>query len=188
VQTDPERVYEMAKNFHPFEDSKLFYALQKKVYQPHDEFLRSAIFCVLNLCTIEGTATSGVLEKNTPRFNDLRLMQLAQYACENFQVRFSHYEETISATAELANTYLIAAPPPLILGGMPAAVTVPEKPQIDHMKLFELLSSRNNWLLLYDYHEKLSKLYKDHKIILLNDGYRVVTNPQKATGALIVGS
>ena len=185
VERDPERVYLMAKGFHPIQDSKIFYMLQKKVYQPHDEFVRSALFYVLTLCATDGFATSGRLESGTPRFSPLRLMQLSKFECDNLTVGYQNYEKTIE---ECSEGYTVCVPPPYIVGNFSKAVTIPEMPQIDHNRFASLMKQKENWAILYNYHKNLLKLYPDNEIIMLDSASRPTTNEEAAVEVIIVGS
>jgi len=184
VTRDPVRVYMMANSFHPIQDSKIFYMLQKKVYQPHDEFMRSALFYVLTLCAASGFATAGQLELGTPRFSPLRLMQLSKFECENFTVKFDSYMKAI----ESSNCQIVCVPPPYIAGNFSKAVIIPELPQIDHNQFALLMNQKKNWLILYNYHENLHKLYPDNEMILLDSASRPTTSRENAAEVVIVGS
>tara|TARA_B100000287_G_scaffold395921_1_gene411142 strand:+ start:2745 stop:3269 length:525 start_codon:yes stop_codon:yes gene_type:complete len=174
----------MAKSFHPIQNSKIFYMLQKKVYQPHDEFLRSALFYVLTLCAEGGLATSGRLEHGTPRFSPLRLMQLSKFECDNLTLEFNDYVEAI----ESANHQIVCVPPPYIAGNFSKAVIIPENPQIDHNELAALMTKKKDWLVLYNYHENLKKLYPENEMILLDSASRPTTKHEDAVEVIIVGS
>ncbi len=184
VRRDPEKIYQMAMGFYPIENPKLFYMLQKKVYQPHDEYLRSALFYILTLCADGCSATSGNIEEGTPRFNHLRLMQLSKYECDNFKVLFKNYKEAIEETSD----FLVCVPPPFMIANFANAVTIPERPQIDHKKLSLLLAKRKNWIILYNYHKGLWKLYPDNQILMIDEASRVTQQEGKAVEALILGS
>ena len=184
IMRDPERVYMMANGFHPIQDSKIFYMLQKKVYQPHDEFLRSALFYVLTLCASASLATSGRLEPGTPRFSPLRLMQLSKFECENLVVEYENYHKAIAASDE----YMVCVPPPYIAGNFSKAVIIPENPQIDHNELAALMTEKKDWLVLYNYHENLRKLYPENEMILLDSASRPTTKHEDAVEVIIIGS
>jgi len=174
----------MANSFHPIQDSKIFYMLQKKVYQPHDEFMRSALFYVLTLCAEGGFATAGRLEHGTPRFSPLRLMQLSKFECDNLTVEFEDYTKAI----ESAESQMVCVPPPYIAGNFSKAMIIPETPQIDHNQFALLMSQKKNWLVLYNYHENLHKLYPDNEMILLDSASRPTTKHEDAVEVIIIGS
>ena len=185
VMQDPVRGYEMAKAFHPVEDNRTFMMLQKKVYQPHDEYLRSALFYVLNLCSEHGATTSGDMEPGTPRFTKLRLDSLANFEIRPFELEMGNYKKALETTdylvCEMPN-YI----PPMILG----AVVVPERPQISHKKFRRMIEQSNcsGFSLVYRYCEEVMELYKDFDITLLNEGYRPTQTTAKAYEVLIRGS
>lgn len=184
MRHDPERVYEMAMGFHPIGDPKLFYMLQKKVYQPHDEFLRSALFYVLTLCAEGHAATSGNIEPGTPRFNQLRMLQMSKFECENFAVKLKGYREVLTHTDE----FLVCVPPPYIVGNFVHAVTVPERPQIDHAEYASMMSDKTRWIVLYNYHKNLHGLYPNNQIMMLDAASRETQDESRAEEALILGS
>ncbi len=184
LKRDPEKLYKMANRFYPIQDSKIFYMLQNKVYQPHDEFLRSALFYVLTLCAENSYATSGRLEVGTPRFNPLRLMQLSKFESENFTVKYDNYKDTI----EKSNDMLVCVPPPYIVGNFSKAVMIPENPQIDHGQFASLIKQNKNWLILYNYHENLHDLYPNNKMIMMDSSNRATTKKEEAVEVIIVGA
>jgi site-specific DNA-adenine methylase len=184
MSKEPERVYEMSKAFYPVDNKKLFHMLQKKVYSPHDAYIRSALFYVLNLCSIDGTATSGELEPNTPRFTELRLSQLAHYTSENFMPLFVDHKTVLSET----NQFVVATPPPYLSTSFINAINIPEKPQIDHKEFAQLIKQKQGWVLLYNYHAALPALYNGHVQILLDEAARPTKDPAAATEVLILGS
>ena len=182
IMRDPAKIYHMAKAFHPIEDNRTFTMLQKKVYDPHDEFLRSALFYVLNLCSQDGATTSGEMELGTPRFTKLRLDSMANFKAKPFKLQLDNYKEALNTT-----DYLVCEMPdyipPMILG----AVVIPEKPQISHKKFRKLIeqSPCSGFSLLYKYCEEVMDLYNGYDITLLNEGYRPVKNVKSATEVLI---
>lgn len=183
LRRDPERVYQMVQQFYPIESDRLFYMLQKKIYQPNDEFLRSALFYVLNLCSKEGNVLSGKIEPGTPRYTELKLMQLLKYDCQNFRVNLRDYEEAI----EKAEGFIICTPPKFISTMLNGAVLVPDDRQIDHKKLAAALDGKNNWILLYNYHRKLLKMYDGNKFVFFDENMRHTPTPDKAAEVLILG-
>jgi site-specific DNA-adenine methylase len=174
----------MANSFHPVQDSKIFYMLQKKVYQPHDEFMRAALFYVLTLCAAGGFATSGRLERGHPRFSPLRLMQLSKFECDNLTVEFDNYAQAI----ESADCQMVCVPPPYIAGNFSKAVIIPESPQIDHNQLASLMNQKKDWLMLYNYHKNLKELYPENEMILLDAASRPTTKHADAVEVIILGS
>ena len=185
IMTNPEKMYQMASTFYPIGEQKLFSVLQKKVYQPDYEYLRSSLFYVLNLCAEEGRATSGGMERGTPRFNQVRLSQLANFETTPFQIELGDYPQALDTS-----DFLVCSMPDYMKVNLPNAVIIPENPQINHKKFKRLLEESNScgWALLYRYHEGLVDLYSDHQVILLGEGYRPTSNPSRAVEVMIVGS
>lgn len=185
VMKDPEKIYQMASGFYPIKEQRLFSVLQKKIYQPDDEYLRSALFYVLNLCADEGRATSGKMEHGAPRFNQIRLNQLANFDAVPFGLQLENYVKALE-TGE----FLVCSMPDYIRSNLATAVIIPERPQINHKKFARLIRESNcaGYVLLYKYHEDLMELYADEEVIMYGDGYRPTTDPTRATEVIIVGS
>jgi len=184
VQRDPERVYQMAMGFHPIADPKLFYMLQKKIYQPHDEFMRAALFYILALCAENHAATSGNIEPGTPSFNQLRLMQMSKFECEGINFCLGDAIKLIKESED----FLVCVPPPYIASGYTNAIVIPEAPQINHADFAELMSDREDWMILYNYHENLRDLYPDNQLIMLDAACRETHREDRAAEVLILGS
>ncbi len=185
IQMDPGKLYQMASSFYPVREQKLFSMLQKKVYQPDDEFLRSALFYVLNHCSEQGSTTGGRLDPGTPHFNEMRLNQLASFEAQPFTLELESY-----TTALDAGNYLVCAMPEYIKSNLAAAVVIPERPQLNHKKFAKMIKSRDvpGWILLYKYNKELLELYSGSEILMFTEAYRPTSNPDRAEEVLIIGS
>ena len=175
----------MASAFYPMEDTRTFSMLQKKVYQPHDEYLRSALFYVLNHCSMSGSTTGGTIDPGTPRFSPTRINELAAFNPASFELQFD------KPTAALETSeYLVCVMPEYMRTNLVEAVVIPERPQINHQKFATALydSDAPGWILLYKYHKDLLELYADSEMIFFKEGYRATNNPEQATEVLIIGS
>ena len=111
-------------------------------------------------------------------------MQLSKFECENFRVGLKNYAEVL----ESANDYLVCVPPPYMVGNFVKAVTIPERPQIDHAKFAEQMSEHEDWMILYNYHENLYSLYPEHEIIMLDSACRPTNKRESAVEVVILGS
>ena len=183
--TDPEKIFKMTSEFYPMTDQRMFSILQKKVYQPHDEYLRSALFYVLNHCSVSGSTTGGIFEPGAPRFSPTRISELASFDPKPFNIELGNYSKAFETSQ-----YLICIMPDYIKSHLQGAVVIPERPQINHKKFARLIkeSVADGWILLYKYHEDLESLYPNSEKILLREGYRPTTNPARASEVLIIGS
>ena len=185
VMSDPKKIYQMVSEFYPMEDKRMFSVLQKKIYQPHDEYLRSALFYVLNHCSESGSTTGGSIDPGTPKFNQMRLNELAGFNPEIFELKLGKYTAAFDE-----GDFLVCSMPSYMKTGLAEAVVIPENPQINHKKFARLIkeSDCRGWILLYQYHEDLLELYSDNEIILLREGYRPTTNIARASEVMIIGS
>ncbi|HCC45051.1 MAG TPA: hypothetical protein DEQ32_11660 [Gammaproteobacteria bacterium] len=185
VIRNPEKLYHMASTFYPMKERRLFSTLQKKIYQPDDEFMRSALFYVLNHCAEDGITTGAPMEQGTPRFNQMRLNSLASFSTSPFEVQLGNYQKSFD-TAK----YLVCSMPEYVKSGLAASVVIPERPQINHKKFARLIqeSDCDGWILLYRYNEELLGLYPDSEYVFLREGCRPTTNPARASEVMIIGS
>ena len=183
--SDPQKLFNMASAFYPMEDVRTFSMLQKKVYQPHDEYLRSALFYVLNHCSVSGSTTGGSIDPGTPRFSPTRISELADFNPSPFELQLDKPSAALETTE-----YLVGVMPEYMRTNLVEAVVIPERPQINHAKFATALreSDCSGWMLLYKYHSDLLDLYADSEMIFLKEGYRVTSNPDRATEVLIIGS
>ena len=182
---DPDKLYKMASSFYPIEDPRMFSMLQKKVYEPDDEYLRSALFYVLNHCSEEGRTTAGHMEAGTPRFNEMRLSQLASFETSPFSLELEKYTSALQK-----DDFLVCSMPKYMRANLQGAVIVPEAPQVNHKKFAKLINERQcaDWILIYDYNSDLMELYPEQEKVLLGAGYRPTTNPDRAEEVMIIGS
>ena len=168
---DPNRLYKIINHFYPIEEERMFYHMQDTISNHEDIFLRSAIFYICNRSTECGNITHGKFATKNSNFNDLSMLQLTSFRTNRLHVKNClKYTDAIS---ENVVNYLFCAPPkyrPESLLMMPVAQ---EQLNINHVELRSILAKRNNWLLLYNFHPKLLKLYDGCSYKMMDKNFRV---------------
>jgi|15BtaG_2_1085339.scaffolds.fasta_scaffold17618_3 DNA adenine methylase len=178
VLFDAWRVSKMAGDFLPIENEHLFSSMQKMLRKPHDDFLRAALFYVLNRCAKGGALSHGSMEEGHPRFNRMGIIHLEKFSSPNLKVLEGDFEKAIEDNPD---TFLYCSPPKFEKARLLSAPLSVEDAQIDHNRLAELLKARDNWMLVYDNCPDVLDLYKDYDIKALT-----VSGDEKGA-VLIVG-
>jgi len=165
VLFDSDRVSKMAEHFLPIEDENIFSSMQKMLRKPDDDFLRAALFYVLNRCAKGGALSYASMEEGHPRFNRMGIIHLEKFSSPNLKVLQGDFEKAIE---ENPDTFLYCAPPKFEKARLLSAPLPVEDAQIDHNRLAELLKARDNWMLVYDDCPDVLEAYKDYDIKALS--------------------
>ena len=165
----PHHLSDVAQHFYPIEDEDIFYLMQERINDHSDIFIRAALFYVINRCTEHGTVSAGKLMKGHPKFNEYGLQLLKTFKTDKLRVSRSSYPDVIETT----NGFILCCAPKYLPAGLVgnAVPTTPEKPQINHKYLCELLHAKRRWILLTEHHKNLIQMYEKCNIIYLNASY-----------------
>jgi len=181
---DPTRLYKVVNHFFPIEEEKIFYHLQNSIFDHEDIFLRSAIFYICNRSTEGGHISYGKFATQESNFNELSMLQLSSFKTNRLHVK--HCSKHTDAIAENVTNYLYCAPPRFLGGPSFVVPRAQEELDIDHMNLHSTLSKRNNWLLLYNFHPKLLKLYNGCRYTMLDKNFDACKNPDAAKNIIFM--
>ena len=176
VLLDSDRVSKMAEHFLPIENENLFSSMQKMLRKPDDDFLRAALFYVLNRCAKGGAVSHAQMEEGHPRFNRMGILHLEKFSSPNLKVLEGDFEKAIE---ENPNTFLYCAPPKFEKSRLLSAPLSVEESQIDHNKLAATLKARDNWMLVYDSCPDVLEVYKDYNI-------KDLSSPSGGKGAVLI--
>ena len=130
----------------------------------------AAIFYALNRSSFSGETLSGGYSKRAGyvRFTDSSIQRILDFEGKNFGVECECFKTSILKNPNA----LIYADPPYALdkhklygdkGNMHKG--------FDHLALYEVLSSRSNWILSYNNKEWIREMYKDYEILDVSWAY-----------------
>jgi site-specific DNA-adenine methylase len=187
---NPERLYEMVSSESlRFENQTMFHLLQESWPQYADPYLRSSLFFILNRCSDQGLISSGKLDMKN--FNPIALSHLRNFKVPNFHLQLLPESDTVDHVAtDMDADYLL-----LPLGEFNYNLFNAGKSRgfetvfVDHPKLATHLKKmeEQKWILLYKSHPALFELYKDARVIQL-DEYGRKTHQQDKTQEILIAN
>jgi hypothetical protein len=175
---DPERIHQIVTSpVFTFESENMFPILQESWPTYKDPYLRSSLFFLLNRCSSNGLISSGELsDKN---FNPVALSYLKRFNPQNFHIVLDKESKFINALSKTDADYLLVPVGKfnynLFDHGKNRGY---ETTIVNHKELAATLKeidTDQKWIVVYNFHAELLKLYEDYNIAGL-DKYG---NPQK---------
>ena len=157
AKDDPVEIARRVKAHHPVSREK-FYSLQKGYHAVTDSLERAAIFYVLNRCSFSGTTLSGGMSPNHPRFTPSSIERLRRFRADNLHVTCADFEETVEAHSDK----LLYLDPPYANGEQLYGNRGDMHDGFDHERLASLLKKRDGWILSYNDHPLIEKLYSGY--------------------------
>ena len=161
AQDCPVLLSERVKEYYPLTRRK-FYNLQKGFMNLQDALERATVFFVLNRSSFSGTTLSGGMSPNHPRFNESAINRLRDFRANNLHVSCADYKDTIR---NHPNDFLYLDPP-YANGERLYGNRGDMHEGFNHKDLADELKGRDGWVLSYNDHPQIRKLY---------DGFDIVT-------------
>tara|TARA_R110002110_G_scaffold169909_1_gene371837 strand:- start:18 stop:701 length:684 start_codon:yes stop_codon:yes gene_type:complete len=166
---DSTKLSEIAGDFFPVENKKMFQVYQDTFTENMDLFLRSALFFVLNQCSDNALVSSGAL-KNT-ECNPLNFSYLKNFSPSNFHLEFDNKDDFMDGIKKVDDEDYILLPigrctSNLFEEGKPAGI---EEVKVYHKKIKEFFETTDKKvILLYYASPRVFKWYKDSNITMIN--------------------
>jgi len=186
--TDAYTISEVVKSdqIQRIKDKEAFHILQENWAKYKDPFVRSAFFFMLNRCSEKGLISSGEFEID--RLNPISIKHLENFRVNNFHLTYDTNETLISSIQKASNSNFLLLPMGkfslnLFEHGKSLGL---EQTFVHHKKLNSLLNSLNKkWLLIYKNHPGVFSLYKENRIVMINQSGNV-TNDRNTCEDIIV--
>jgi len=177
---DPQKLAKEVEKYFPLSRER-FYELQKIQTEFKKKIERAAVFYVLNRSSFSGSTLSGGMSPNHPRFTISSIQRLRNFYNPNIKVEKKDFRESISLHPEK----LLYLDPPYIIKNSLYGRNGDAHKGFDHLKLYEILSERDNWILSYNNCTEILKLYKNYKILFPVWKYGM-SNDKKSNEVLIL--
>lgn len=177
---NPKELAKRVRKYYPLTSSK-FYSLQAGHMNIKSKKERAAVFYVLNRCSFSGTTLSGGMSPNHPRFTKSAIERLENFKVDNFHVENSDFHDSLKKH----KTDFLYLDPPYANGGKLYGKKGSTHEAFDHEGLADIITQRKGWILSYNDCEKVRKLYKGFKSIVLNWAYGM-NNNKKSNELLIL--
>ena len=157
----PDSLAEKVKSYYPIEKEQ-FYVLQKKIMGMPNDLGQAAIFFVLNRCSFSGTTLSGGMSPGHPRFTESAIDRLRNFTAPNLYVEYADFQNTINKYPE----DLLYLDPPYLVSSNLYGKKGNMHNQFDHAGLADLLRNRSGWILSYNDHPDIRKMYEGFDICI----------------------
>lgn len=177
---DPKALGELVRKYYPLTSSK-FYSLQLDYGKIRSKKERAAVFFTLNRASFSGATLSGGMSPGHPRFTDTAIERLENFTLDNLHVERADF--TVSL-AKHKDDFLYLDPP-YANGEKLYGKNGDTHEHFDHEGLAEIITKRDGWILSYNDHPKVRKLYDGFKAITLEWAYGM-NNSKKSNELLIL--
>ena len=166
---EPLRVAKIALWFHPLGDSDTVELFQKTWRQYDSHHTRAGIFFLLNQCSHNGLVSCGLVEDSN--FTAKAVRRLAQWAPHNFHTTYDEVEDYLDGIASATEAdYLLFPVGKYSFNFFEEGKSRgDEMTLVNHKKLKERLQGLDQkWLVVYKYHPRLLKEYKDYETTMIS--------------------
>lgn len=177
---DPKALAALVRKYHPLTSSK-FYSLQLEYGKIRSKKERAAVFFVLNRASFSGATLSGGMSIGHPRFNESAIERLEKFKLNNLYVEQADFKISL----EKHRNDFLYLDPPYSNGEKLYGKNGNTHKHFDHEGLADIITKRNGWILSYNDHPKIRKLYHGFKAIPLKWAYGM-NNSKKSNELLIL--
>lgn len=152
---------------------------------------QSMMYFIINRCSFSGATLSGgfSLEASRKRFTKSSIDRISKLDMKNFEIYNNDYEEFINNIIHNVHDGLIFLDPPYCLDAESSKLygnNGDMHENFDHNRLYEYLSSKNNWIMTYNNCSKIKEMYSKYKIIETNWSYGM-NKTKKSSEIVIIG-
>ena len=162
------------------------YLLQDNWHQYKDLEERAAFFYILSHCSDTGYASHGNLDK--ARLCPVKINSLRRHKDKNFYPFLDSSNDLLDGLATAKDTDFLLFP----VGKFGynffeyGKNTGHDMVSIDHKKLHSTLSNLDKkWIVVYDFHPGVTKLYKDYSIQMIDKYGNKTTKPERCEELVI---
>jgi len=174
-------------NYHPCSKEQ-FKQMQERVANLKvDPFLRACFFYIINRSSFSGATLSGGYSKQAAekRFTKSSIDRLRDFVCDNLIVQCASYENSLRRHDD--ETFIYADPPYLLEKSTLYGERGSTHKDFDHLDFAEEIKKKNNWVISYNPHPEILKLYKDYEIVYPQWSYGM-SNDKKSKEILILNT
>lgn len=160
------------REYHNKLTKAVFYSLQKRYETIRDKIDKAAVYFVLNRSSFSGTTLSGGMSPGHPRFSMSSIERLEKFKIENFTVKNCDFKKSL-ANHQADFLYL---DPPYLNGQKLYGKKGCCHDNFEHESLFQILKSRDGWILSYNDCEIIRDLYSGYKFLQPEWSYGMSAN------------
>lgn len=176
---DPKGLVKVVKRYYPLTSSK-FYSLQKEYGKIRSKKERAAVFFALNRSSFSGATFSGGMSLGHQRFNEAIIDRLENFKIDNLHVEKLDFHDSLKKHQD----EFLYLDPPYANGEKLYGNKGDTHEGFDHEGLAEILTKRDGWILSYNDHPKVRKLYDGYKMLTPSWAYGM--NHSKKSNELLI--
>ncbi len=179
AQDSPLALADKVETYFPLTRTR-FYSLQKQIVRMENDLNRAAVFFVLNRSSFSGITLSGGMSPRHPRFTESAIQRLREFRAPNLTVDSADFKDTLS---RFPNDFLYLDPP-YANGERLYGMNGDMHNGFDHEGLAELLRNRTGWILSYNDHPDIRKMYSEFD--LRTPGWQYGMSSNKTSNELLI--
>ena len=176
---NPLELAESVRKYHPLTKEQ-FYRMQADILTETNELEIAAMFYALNRSSFSGTTLSGGMSPGHSRFNENSIERLASSTFDNITIEKADFSESIPKNS---GTFMYCDPPYLVESEL-YGVKGDKQKGFNHNLLREILGEADGWVLSYNNHEYICKLYDGYKIVEAEWAYGM--NKSKTSNEIVI--
>ena len=164
-----------------------FMSYRNTIMNLHDNVLQQSIqYFIINRCSFSGSTLSGGFseEASNKRFTPSSINKIEALDFTNIEIHNDDFYQFIHNTSN-NKTFLFIDPPYYLENKSKLYGNNGDMHEgFNHTSLFELLETKNNWIVTYNNCEYIRNLYKEYKIVDVNWTYGM--NTSKTSSEIII--
>lgn len=185
---DPERLYNiLTSDIFKFESDNMFEILQEYWPTYEDPYVRASLFFLLNRCSSTGMPSFGSLDPTN--FTARTLLSLKSLKCpETLHLQRDKDEQFLNTLSHTRDSdYLLIAPGDFGLNLFEHGKSLAhEQTAVHHRKMHAKLSKIDKkWIVVYNYHAGVSRLYEGYEQVMINKYARSTNNVEECEEIIV---
>jgi hypothetical protein len=188
LNQDPKRMSAMVEYLTERLSLPELYLLQDNWHQYRDMQERATFFYILSHCSDTGYASHGNLDK--AQLCPVKINSLRRHKSDNFYLFLDSSDDPLDGLATAKDTDFLLFPVGKFSHNLfeYGKNTGHDMTKINHKAMCKALANIDKkWIVIYDFHPRVTKLYKDYNIQMI-DKYGNKTNNQERCEELVISN
>lgn len=169
-------------------DKHEFTSLREQIMKEENTLNQSIMYFIINRCSFSGATLSGgfSLEASKKRFTQSSIKRIQNLNLIKFNIYNLDFEDFMNNNKDTKSLIFLDPPYYLEKASTLYGNNGDMHDTFDHNKLYECLSTKQNWFMTYNNCEYIKNLYKDFKIIETSWSYGM-NKSKKSSEIVIIG-
>ncbi len=165
-----------------------FLKYRKKIIEEENELKKAMMYFIINRCSFSGATLSGgfSFESSKKRFTKSSIDRIHDLNLTDLDIYNLDFEEFINKNYNSNNLIFLDPPYYLEKKSKLYGNNGDMHEHFDHIKLFECITKKKNWLMTYNNCDYIKNLYKNFIIIETNWSYGM-NKSKKSSEIIIIG-